>query len=101
MLVEQGVLNVGLGLALGDMSWAFANASSLLTSLAYRRSHESEADCFAVRLMQRARLPTQAMGQLLLQIDPDSPAGAEFISSHPATPDRARRLAAGGDACAP
>jgi Zn-dependent protease with chaperone function len=101
MLVEQGVLNVGLGLALGDVSWAFANASSLLTALAYRRSHETEADCFASRLMRRAGLPTQPMGQLLMQIDPDAPAAAEFISSHPATPERARKLAEGGNACEP
>ena len=99
MVVEQGVLSVGLGLALGDTSWAFSNASSLLTTLAYRRSHEAEADCFASRLMGQAGLPTKPMGQLLLQLDPHSDAATEFISSHPATPERARRLAEGGNAC--
>lgn len=99
MVVEQGVVGVGLGVALGDMSWAFANASALLTTLAYRRSHETEADCFAIRLMRSAGLPTQPMGQLLLRLDPHSTAAGEFISSHPATPERARKLAEGGDAC--
>ena len=38
MVVEQGVLQMGLGLALGDVS----TGSALLTGLHYRRSHERE-----------------------------------------------------------
>jgi Zn-dependent protease with chaperone function len=95
MLVEQGVLNVTLGLALGDMSWVFSNASTLLTALAYRRSHETEADCFAIALMQQARLPTEPMARLLGELGGDTPAAAEFISSHPHTPARAEMLKSG------
>ena len=36
MLVEQAVLNVGLGLALGDVSSLVSMGGSLLTGLAYR-----------------------------------------------------------------
>mgnify|MGYP003466272827 FL=1 len=68
MLVEQGVLNVGLGLALGDVSSVLSTGGSLLTGLAYRRNHEREADCFAIALMGHAALPTAPMGQLLLAI---------------------------------
>jgi Zn-dependent protease with chaperone function len=68
MVVEQGVLNVGLGLALGDVSSVLSTGGSLLTGLAYRRSHEREADCFAIALMGHAALPTAPMGQLLLAI---------------------------------
>lgn len=95
MVVEQGVLNVTLGLALGDTSWAFANASTLLTALAYRRSHESEADCFAVALMREVGLPSGPAGQLLLKLDAGGSAAEEFISSHPDTRGRARKLEAG------
>lgn len=107
MVVEQGVLNVGLGLALGDVSSVVSMGTSLLTGLAYRRSHETEADCFAIALMQQARLPTAPMGQLLLQISgeagkADAPDRAsrpavmlELLSSHPETRQRAQRLAAG------
>jgi Zn-dependent protease with chaperone function len=104
MVVEQGVLNVGLGLALGDMSWMFAHASSLLTALAYRRGHETQADCFALALLQQARVPTRPMADLLLAID--TPAAerqaqgqesswANIVSSHPDTAGRARQLQAG------
>ena len=107
MVVEQGVLNVGLGLALGDVSSVVSLGTSLLTGLAYRRSHETEADCFAIALMQQARLPTAPMGRLLLAISGEAdkadtasktgkPAAMlELLSSHPDTRQRAQRLAAG------
>lgn len=77
LVVEQGVLNVGLGLALGDVSSLISMGSTLLTSMAYRRSHETEADCFAVRLMQKAGRPIAPMADLLLRIDgPDGDAHA-------------------------
>jgi Zn-dependent protease with chaperone function len=99
MVVEQGVLNIGLGLALGDMSSIVSIGASMLTGLAYRRSHETEADCFAVALMRRAGLPTAPMGELLLKAEgvekAKSGEGASWmsvLSSHPETPQRARDL---------
>jgi Zn-dependent protease with chaperone function len=102
MLVEQAVLNVGLGLALGDVSSLVSIGGSLLTGLAYRRSHETEADCFAVTLMRKAQLPTEPMADLLLGMDKahndapeESGALASLLSSHPATPLRAKQLKQG------
>lgn len=71
MVVEQGVLNVGLGLALGDVSGIVSTGASVLTGLAYSRSHEREADCYAIALMRHAALPTAPMGRLLLAIAHD------------------------------
>jgi Zn-dependent protease with chaperone function len=104
LVVEQGVLNVGLGLALGDVSSLLSVGSSLLTGLAYRRGHETEADCFAAVLMQKARVPAAPMGDLLLGIEGaqaarkvDSSAGglASLLSSHPETALRAQKLKQG------
>lgn len=103
MIVEQGVLNVGLGLALGDVSVLFSTGASLLTGLAYRRGHEGEADCFAAALMRRAGLPTAPMADLLLGIESEyrgdergaqsrAPAWTNLLSSHPDTAQRARDL---------
>ena len=112
LIVEQGVLNVGLGLALGDVSSLVSMASTVLTGLAYRRQHEHESDCFALALMARAGHPTAPMAALLLGLTPgegepdgraertDARSGmADWLSSHPATPQRAARLRA-GQACA-
>jgi len=109
MVVEQGVLQVGLGLALGDVSSIASFGSTLLTGLAYRRQHETEADCFAVALMQQAQLPTGPMADLLLGIASaregqrkDQPTKkaergsfAGWLSSHPDTRQRAEQLKAG------
>ena len=114
MLVEQGVLNVGLGLALGDVSAIMSTGSALLTGLAYQRQHETEADCFAIGLMRQARLPTTPMADLLIAISHGKPASAPadhssppaksteseppaaawttLLSSHPDTGERAVRL---------
>jgi Zn-dependent protease with chaperone function len=113
VIVEQAVLNVGLGLALGDVSTLVSMGGSLLTGLAYRRSHETEADCFAAALMRKAQLPAAPMADLLLAMEQarerpttapakqgagspqDSSALASLLSSHPATAERARLLKQG------
>ena len=114
MVIEQGVLNTGLGLALGDVSWVVNYSSTLLTGLAYQRSHETEADCFAIRHLQAAGRPTQPMGELLLALaaqgrhgkpedkktpqdspQAQDPAWTSWLSSHPDTQQRAQALAQG------
>jgi Zn-dependent protease with chaperone function len=112
MMVEQAVLNVGLGLALGDVSHLLSIGSSVLTGLSYRRKHEAEADCFALALMRRSGLATAPMGDLLLGLGeakgaagtpPEkrksaSTAGSglgDLLSTHPATAERARLLKQG------
>lgn len=104
IVVEQGVLNVGLGLALGDISSIVSTGASLLTGLSYRRGHETEADCFAAALMKRAGLPVAPMADLLLGIESSRGRGTpastrqeggswtNLLSSHPETPQRARDL---------
>ena len=105
MVVEQGVLNVGLGLALGDVSAIVSTGASVMTGLAYSRSHEREADCYAIAVMRHAALPTAPMGQLLLAIardedneeaqkkDPDKgpAAGASAPASGASTADTGRQ----------
>lgn len=110
LVVEQGVLNVGLGLALGDVSNMVSMAGTLLTGLAYRRQHEAESDCFALALMAQVQRPAAPMGGLLLMLSPsarggETPAPAtgtsdrslvrEWLSTHPATPERAAQLKSG------
>lgn len=109
LIVEQGVLNVGLGLALGDVSSVVSMASTVLTGLAYRRQHETESDCFALALMAQAQRPTAPMGDLLLGMSqgegeplsettgaqPQRSSMGDWLSTHPATPERTALLKAG------
>ena len=120
MVVEQGVLNIGLGLALGDVSSLVSTGASLLTGLSYQRSHETESDCYAVAMMKKAGLPTAPMANLLLGVErqmedkmrqrgksdgasaptekPEAAARqrqADWFSTHPDTEGRAERLKTG------
>lgn len=103
MVVEQAVLNVGLGLALGDVSSLVSLAGSAITGLAYRRAHETEADCFSVALMRKANIATAPMADLLLALHarqggaaPKQAQAWDLLSSHPNTHERALALRAGG-----
>jgi Zn-dependent protease with chaperone function len=101
LVVEQAVLNVGFGLAIGDVSHVLSVGASALTGLAYRRGHEAEADCFAAKLMHKSQLPTAPMAQLLLnladtQAPDDKPSlFGDLVSSHPDAAERARKLKEG------
>ena len=99
LVVEQAVLNVGLGLALGDLSSLVSIGGSVLTGLAYRLGHEAEADCFAAALMRKAQLPAAPMADLLIAmqrgIDVKGGSVPNLLSSHPATLERARLLKEG------
>jgi Zn-dependent protease with chaperone function len=90
LVVEQGVLNVGLGLALGDVSGVVSTGATVLTGRAYSRNHEREADCYAIALMGHASLPTAPMGKLLLAIaheeedeDKKAKGGTSTAPAHP------------------
>ena len=96
MVVEQGVLNMGLGLALGDVSGIVSTGASVLTGLAYSRSHEREADCYAIDLMRHAALPTAPMGRLLLAIAHDEEEETARKKTAADSPEKASRTPASG-----
>lgn len=99
LLIEHGLLQLGLALALGDVSYLLSSGSALLSGLAYQRGHEAEADCLALRLMAAQGRPTAPMAELLLRVSGDgaasaspTPAWRELLGSHPDTVQRARLL---------
>jgi len=104
LVVEQAVLNVGLGLAVGDVSSLLSVGGAALTGLAYRRGHEAEADCFAIALLRGAGLPVAPTADLLLAMEGQresqgaarKPGTLEsLLSTHPHTHERALLLREG------
>lgn len=83
MLVEQGVLQIGLGMALGDVSGVVATGSTLLTGLAYSRQHEREADCHALGLLRQTAQPTAPMAHLLRAMAQEPRPGAVLRGKAP------------------
>jgi len=105
-VIELGLLNGAMALALGDVSGLVNTGGTLLAGLAYSRDHEREADCFAIALMQHEQRPLLPMADLLLAADRAHGGGAragalgDWISTHPDTAGRASALKAGqGEAC--
>jgi Zn-dependent protease with chaperone function len=120
-VIEQGILNGVMGIALGDLSSILTTGAAVLQGLEYSRERETEADCYAVALMQTVQWPTAPMADLLVALsDPNQtkrqqaasePAAAastssaqattprqgaaDWLSSHPETQGRADRLRAG------
>ena len=73
-----------------------ANAEQLV-SLSYTRANEYEADGDAIAALRRAKIDPRPTAELFRQLDKDDGedfAAAEFLNSHPATGDRAKRFGA-------
>lgn len=66
----------------------------VLTSTAYDRTLESEADALAVHYLLAAGIDPNALADFLLRLsaEEDLPALAEWISTHPGSAERARRI---------
>ena len=74
---------------------------SMLQNLQYSRQEEYEADALGAQFLLNAGYPPQAMETALIKLDGDQEARADgkhtvnaFLSDHPMTPDRIRRLEA-------
>lgn len=75
---------------------------SMMQNLQYSREEEYEADALGAQFLLNAGYPPQAMETALIKLDDDSTAAAAgkpatvnaFMSDHPMTPDRIRRLEA-------
>jgi predicted Zn-dependent protease len=74
---------------------------SMLQNLQYNRDEEYEADAMGAQFLLNAGYPPQAMETALIKLDADQAARADgkppannFLSDHPMTPDRIRRLEA-------
>ena len=75
---------------------ALGELARVLSSTAYDRTLEAEADALAVCYLQSAGIDPCALADFLLRLadEEDLPAFAEWISTHPASAERARRIRA-------
>jgi hypothetical protein len=92
-LIRELGIGALIRLFAGDVG---ANAEQLV-SLSYTRANEYEADGDAIASLARAKVDPRPTAQLFYQLDKDDGedfAAAEFLNSHPASGDRARRFAA-------
>jgi len=90
-LIRELGIGALIRLFAGDVG---ANAEQLV-SLSYTRANEYEADGDSIAALARARIDPRPTGALFRQLDKDDGqdfAAAEFLNSHPASGDRAKRF---------
>jgi predicted Zn-dependent protease len=91
--VESSLLGTAVALISGDPTSVIATVPVALATMSFSRSHETEADCYAVRLLARAGQSTEPLAKRLEAISKSQGGGmAGVLSSHPSTPARAQLL---------
>ena len=81
---------------IGDLSTIAAAAPAALIEANYSRELEREADAFAVEVLRTNGIAVRHFGDILRRLEQESgstaPAAFQYLSSHPATSERLKRL---------
>lgn len=105
-LARSTAIGVIMAWWIGDFSHVLATAPALLAQLRYSRELESEADAYAVALLQRNGIAPERLAEMLEKLEAarqlparDDAAGengsamfGDYLSTHPATEQRLRAL---------
>lgn len=108
-IMTRTSLTAALSAALfGDFSAVAAGAPTLLLNMSYSREMETEADDYAIAVLQQKAMPLAPLADLFEELE-DSPEAQvqrilprwlsdslDYASSHPATADRIARLRKAG-----
>lgn len=101
MALESSTLALLIAVYLGDatqLSALFAGLPTAYTQAHYSRSHETEADTFALQVMQKNGIAPHNFADILRKLeaelgDKQSQRGAlQYLSSHPPTEERIQRF---------
>ncbi|MCC4117380.1 M48 family metallopeptidase [Aromatoleum toluclasticum] len=91
-------------LVVGDVSSVSSIVTALpliLTQLGYSRAFEREADQYAVETLRRHGIGTQPFVDILQRLDPSGDEKGAYLSTHPPTPERVRRILSGAKGLTP
>ena len=94
-MLQASIVAVTIGLWSGDFDSVLTLAGTVLVGASYSRAFEYEADAFAADRLRRAGLPPSALASVLARLATAGGGdGPRYLSSHPPTPERIRRLQA-------
>ena len=97
LLLQSSAVAAFWGLYIGDVSSVLTTAPTALVQARYSRSLEQEADDYAASLLRANGLSPALLAEALEKLAAshhDTAGGASYLSSHPATDERIRRLRA-------
>ena len=94
-LLQASIVAVTIGLWSGDFDSVLTLAGTVLVGASYSRAFEYEADALAADHLTRAGLPPSTLASILARLATAGGGdGPRYLSSHPPTPERIRRLRA-------
>jgi Zn-dependent protease with chaperone function len=93
-IVQAAAVSTIVSLWVGDVSALVVTVPSMLATMRYSRDFEREADDFAIAALDRAKVSTQPLADLLETLAAQQAGSSDggLWSSHPLTAERARRL---------
>ena len=93
-LIYNGGTSFLIGLLFGDItgSSALIFASRTLVTASHSREAETDADTFAIDVMQKLGRSPKPMGELLFRVTGKEGKGLSILSGHPLTEDRLARM---------
>ncbi len=94
LMIQSGLTAAIVGYFIGDFSAFAATLTHQLLSLSYSRKYENEADDYAILLLNKNKIPTLPLANLLERINQYSNEKniPEFLSTHPVTKERVEKL---------
>lgn len=103
--LQASVVGLALAWYVGDVSNLLAIAPASLLETRYSRDFERQADAFAARVLSASGIPASRLADMLDKLErahggkepverPGGRQGADFLSTHPNTAERIRKLRA-------
>lgn len=94
LMIKAGLTGVIIGYLIGDVSSMVASITHQLLSLSFSRQFEEEADNYAIELLKKNNISTYLLANLLEKISSKSNSEQlpEFLSTHPVTSERIKKL---------
>ncbi len=92
LLIKSGLTAAIVGYFIGDYSAFLASLTHQLFSLSYSRTYEEQADDYAIQMLKQQHISTLPLAQLLENISKDTEHIPAFLSTHPVTKERVKKL---------
>ncbi|MFZ6750893.1 M48 family metallopeptidase [Undibacterium sp. Ren11W] len=91
-IIQSSAIAAGVTLLFGDVSAVIANIPTLLLDLKYSRDAETEADDYALRMLDKNGIAREHMAHAFEKLNQLDPGITPYLSSHPSGADRIMRI---------
>ncbi|MDE2430006.1 MAG: M48 family metallopeptidase [Burkholderiales bacterium] len=91
-IIQSSAIAAVVTLVFGDVSAVIANIPTLLLDLKYSRDAETEADDYALAMLDQNGISPDHLAIAFEKLDKLAPGVSSYLSSHPDSKDRAKRM---------